>query len=88
MQEITYSTGIEYAYAKQLYLRAGYFTESANKGNRNYATMGVGFRYLFYGFDFSYLAAQQKNSPLANTLRFSLTINFGSIAGSKNSDND
>ncbi len=87
MQEITYSTGVEYAYNKQLYLRAGYFTESVNKGNRNYATMGVGFKYLFYGFDFSYLAAQQKNSPLANTLRFSLTINFGNT-GSNNSNND
>ena len=86
MQEISYSTGIEYAYAKQLYLRAGYFTESANKGNRNYATMGVGFRYLFYGFDFSYLAAQQKNSPLANTLRFSLTINFGNTGSNSNND--
>ena len=86
MQEISYSTGIEYAYAKQLFLRLGYFTESANKGNRNYATMGVGFRYLFYGFDFSYLAAQQKNSPLANTLRFSLTINFGNTGSSSNND--
>ncbi len=84
MQEISYSTGLEYAYAKQLFLRAGYFTESVNKGNRQYATMGVGFKYLFYSFDFSYLAAQQKNSPLANTLRFSLTINFGTTAKSGN----
>ncbi|MEO8887180.1 MAG: type IX secretion system outer membrane channel protein PorV [Mucilaginibacter sp.] len=78
LQEITYSPGVEYSYAKQLFLRAGYFGESANKGNRQYVTMGVGFKYLYYGFDFSYLAAAQKNSPLANTLRFSLSINFGS----------
>src|SRR6185312_4477044 len=80
LQEITYSPGVEYAYNKQFFLRAGYFGESANKGNRQYFTTGIGFKYLYYGFDFSYLAAAQKNSPLANTLRFSLSINFGSTS--------
>lgn len=84
MQEVSYSTGIEYAYAKQFFLRGGYFTESVNKGNRQYATMGIGFKYLFYAFDFSYLAAQQKNSPLANTIRFTLSINFGTTSKSNN----
>ena len=78
MQEISYSPGVEYTYNKTLALRAGYFSESPNKGNRQYFTVGVGLKYLFYSFDFAYLAAQQKNSPLANTLRFSLAMNFGS----------
>lgn len=78
MQEISYSPGVEYTYNKTLALRAGYYHESPNKGNRQYFTMGVGLKYLFYSFDFAYLAAQQKNSPLANTLRFSLAMSFGS----------
>jgi len=44
----------------------------------HYFTVGTGFRYDIYAFDFSYIAASQQNSPLANTLRFTLMINFGS----------
>jgi len=78
MQEISLSPAIEYSYANILALRAGYFYENPNKGNRQYFTMGVGLKYNVYSFDFSYLAAQQKSSPLANTLRFTLSANFGS----------
>ncbi|RZA03179.1 MAG: type IX secretion system outer membrane channel protein PorV [Sphingobacteriaceae bacterium] len=78
LREISYSPGVEYNYNKTLALRAGYFHESPTKGNRQYFTMGIGLKYLFYSFDFAYLAAQQRNSPLANTLRFSLAMSFGS----------
>ncbi len=78
LQEITYSLGIEYVYNKQFYLRAGYFYENPNQGNRQYVTMGVGLKYDVFKFDFSYLAASQQNSPLANTIRVSLLASFGS----------
>jgi hypothetical protein len=78
LQEISYSTGIEYVYNKQFYLRAGYFYENPNQGNRQYVTMGVGLKYDVFKFDFSYLAASQQNSPLANTIRVSLSAGFGS----------
>jgi hypothetical protein len=77
IQEITFSPGFEYSYNQVLAIRAGYFYENPNNGGSHYLTMGVGLRYNEFNFDFSYLAATQQNSPLANTLRFSLTMNFG-----------
>jgi len=82
-QEITISTGVEYWYNQLFALRAGYFYENPNKGGSHYLTAGVGFKYEIFNFDFSYLAASQQNSPLANTLRFTLSVNFG---GDKNAN--
>jgi len=76
--EIYYSVGAEYWYNKVFALRAGYYFENADKGGRQYLTLGVGFKYQDFGFDFSYLAANQQSSALANTLRFTLSANFGS----------
>jgi len=81
LQEITISTGLEYWFDQKFALRAGYFYENPNKGGAQYFTTGVGFKYESFTFDFSYLAASQQNSPLANTLRFTLSANFG---GDKN----
>ena len=81
LQEINVSPGIEYWYNQQFALRAGYFYQNPNKGGAQYMTFGVGFKYSDYTFDFSYLAASQQNSPLANTLRFTISANFG---GNKN----
>jgi hypothetical protein len=78
IKEVSISTGLEYWYNQQFALRAGYFYENPSKGGRQYATLGVGLKYDVYRFDFSYLAASQKNSPLANTLRLTLGISFGS----------
>ncbi|MDB5005945.1 MAG: hypothetical protein JWQ84_3334 [Mucilaginibacter sp.] len=83
LQEITLSPAIEYWYNQLFAVRAGYFYQNANQGGAHYFTMGVGFKYSGYNFDFSYLAASQQNSPLANTLRFTLIANFG---GDKNSN--
>jgi hypothetical protein len=80
MQEITISPGLEYWYNKQFAVRVGYFYENPNNGGLHYFTLGTGFRYDIYAFDFSYIAASQQNSPLANTLRFTLMVNFGAPA--------
>ncbi|GAA4924730.1 type IX secretion system outer membrane channel protein PorV [Mucilaginibacter defluvii] len=77
IKEITVSPALEYWYNKQFALRTGYFYEAASKGGRKYLSMGVGFKYQDFTFDFSYLAANQQNSALANTLRFTLSANFG-----------
>lgn len=77
LQEVTISPGLEYWYDQLFALRAGYFYENPNKGGSHYLTVGVGLKYTIYTFDFSYLAASQQNSPLANTLRFTLSANFG-----------
>lgn len=79
LQEITFSSGFEYWYDKTFAIRAGYFYENPNKGNRQYITLGAGFHYNDFKLDFSYISANQEKSPLANVLRFSLGYNFGSV---------
>ncbi len=78
IKEFTYSAGLEYWYQDSFALRAGYFNESKDKGARKFATIGAGFRYTAITLDVSYLfSASKVKNPLENTLRFSLTFNFG-----------
>ncbi|RYU85874.1 type IX secretion system outer membrane channel protein PorV [Mucilaginibacter terrigena] len=77
MKEISFSPGMEYIYNERFAIRAGYFYENPAKGGRHYATAGLGLKYDVFQFDFSYLIASQQNSPLANTLRFTLSAGFG-----------
>ncbi len=83
-RELNYSTGLEYWYAEQFAIRAGYFYEHPTKGDRQYFTMGAGVKYNVFVLDFSYLidASSSINgtSPLANTIRFSMTWNLGAMA--------
>ena len=79
MKEFTISTGAEYSYNDQFFVRAGYFWEDKTKGNRKYATVGVGIVYNVFGLNFSYLIPSGNGvnrNPLSNTLRFSLLFNF------------
>jgi len=79
LQEVTYSVGSEYAYQDSFFLRGGYFHESPVKGARKFFSLGAGFKYNVVKVDVSYLFnTSQITNPLANTLRFSLTFNFGS----------
>lgn len=73
IQEINIAGGLEYWYDKQFAVRGGYFYESAQKGNRQYFTLGAGLRYNVFGLDFSYLISTNPNNPLKNTLRFTLS---------------
>ncbi|WP_372947941.1 type IX secretion system outer membrane channel protein PorV [Mariniphaga sp.] len=74
LQEINLSAGVEYWYNNQFALRAGYFWEHENKGNRKFLTAGAGFRMNVFALDFSYLLPTQRNHPLENTLRFTLSF--------------
>lgn len=76
LHEITYSAGLEYWYADQFALRAGYFHEHETKGNRKYFTAGLGLELNVIGLDFSYLIATDQHNPLENTLRFSIYLDF------------
>jgi len=76
LREINYAAGFEYWYADQFALRGGYFYENPVKGNRQFFTLGAGVKYNIFSFDFSYLIAAQQRNPLANTLRFTLRLNF------------
>nr|WP_317632872.1 type IX secretion system outer membrane channel protein PorV [uncultured Flavobacterium sp.] len=78
MKEFTWALGGEYVYQDSFAFRLGYFHESEYKGARQYATLGAGFKYNIVTIDVSYLFATSKiQNPLENTLRFSLTFNFG-----------
>ncbi len=78
MKEITYSLGAEYMYQDSFAFRLGYFHESPDKGARKFFSLGAGFKYNVVKLDVSYLfSASKVRNPLENTLRFSLTFNFG-----------
>jgi hypothetical protein len=83
MQEVNLSAGIEYWYNKQFALRAGYFWEHENKGNRKFITAGAGFRMNVFSLDFSYLLPTQQNHPLANTLRFTLSFDVEAFSNQR-----
>lgn len=76
LSEITISAGLEYWYRGVFALRAGYFIEHEDKGDRKFFTTGMGFRYQVFGLDFSYLIPQEQNHPLGDTLRLSFVFNL------------
>lgn len=78
LKEFTWSLGAEYQYQDSFAFRAGYFNEAEEKGARKFFALGAGFKYTTINIDVSYLfSASKVQSPLENTLRFSLTFNFG-----------
>ena len=78
LKEITWALGAEYWYQDSFALRLGYFNENELKGARKFFTLGAGFKYNVVKIDVSYLfSASKVRNPLENTLRFSLTFNFG-----------
>lgn len=78
LKEFTWALGAEYSYQDSFSLRTGYFHESEEKGARKFFTLGAGFKYNIVKIDVSYLfSASKVKNPLENTLRFSLTFNFG-----------
>nr|AOE12607.1 conserved hypothetical protein [uncultured bacterium] len=80
VSEFTYALGAEYLYNNAFALRAGYFHESEDKGNRQYFTLGGGFKTNALNIDLSYLInSSDVNNPLENSLRFSLSFDLGEI---------
>jgi hypothetical protein len=79
-KEFAFSLGGEFIYNEQFAVRAGYFYENKNKGNRQYFSMGAGFRYNNLDINLSYLIPSGtgvNRNPLSNTIRFSLLFNLG-----------
>lgn len=76
MQEIMWSVGVEYAYNKQFFVRAGYFNENEYKGNRKYFTAGAGFKLNVFQLDAGYVISTSQSNPLDKTLRFSLSFDL------------
>ncbi|KDN55430.1 type IX secretion system outer membrane channel protein PorV [Flavobacterium seoulense] len=78
LKEVIYSAGAEYSYQEAFAMRLGYHHENMAKSGLRYFTLGAGFKYSAVKIDVSYLFSASKiPNPLENTLRFSLTFNFG-----------
>jgi hypothetical protein len=78
LKEFTWALGAEYKYQDSFSFRTGFFNESEDKGARKFFALGAGFKYNVINVDLSYLfSASKVQSPLENTLRFSLTFNIG-----------
>ncbi len=75
-KRFTHSVGIEYWYSNLIALRSGYFYEDPNFGDRSFLTFGGGVRISFIGVDFSYILGSDEDSPLNDTIRFSLLATF------------
>lgn len=89
LKEYQVSLGAEYWYQNQFAVRAGYFYENKDKGDRKYFTCGLGVRYQIFNLNFAYLVPSGSGinrNPLSNTFRFSLLFEFdGAPKGSKSS---
>ena len=78
LKEFTWALSAEYLYQDSFAFRMGYFNESEDKGARKFLALGAGFKANVVNIDLSYLfSASKVQSPLENTLRFSLTFNIG-----------
>ena len=60
-------------------LRAGYFNEAQNKGNRKFFTAGAWVKMNLCSVDFSYLIPINRDNPLANTSRFNILFDEDSF---------
>ena len=76
VEQFTVGAGVEYWYSDLFALRTGYFYEDPDNGNRQFLNFGAGLRYNIVGVDISYIYTLEEDSPLANTLRFSLLFEF------------
>ncbi len=78
LEEVLVNVGAEFWYDNRFALRGGYQYEDAQKGGRQYFTLGLGIKFNVFGLDFAYLipASATVKSPLENTLRFSLLFDF------------
>jgi hypothetical protein len=79
LKELTIALGAEFWYKSQFAIRAGYFYENPDKGNRKYFTIGAGLIYNTIGINLSYLlpsGSTINRNPLSNTVRFGLSFDL------------
>ncbi len=79
LREIMWSVGAEYAYDNKFFVRGGYFYENPNKGNRQYFSVGAGFKLTAFQMDVGYLISTVPSNPLDQTLRFSLSFDMDGL---------
>lgn len=78
-QEVQWGVGLEYSYNRQFFGRIGYSYENWRKGNRNYLTLGAGFKLSIFSLDVAYCVATTGSNPLDQTMRFTLGFDLAGI---------
>ena len=79
LKEINISIAAEYNYNSQFFVRGGYFYENQMKGNRQYFSVGAGFRMTVFQLDAAYLISTVPSNPLDQTLRFTLSFDMDGL---------
>ena len=79
LKEVNVSLGAEYSYNNQFFVRGGYYYENQLKGNRQYFSMGAGFKMNVFRLDAAYLISTVQSNPLDQTLRFSLSFDMDGL---------
>lgn len=79
LEKIMASIGAEYSYNEQFFVRGGYYYENKYQGNRQYFSVGAGFRMSVFQLDAAYLISTVQSNPLDQTLRFSLSFDMDGI---------
>jgi hypothetical protein len=88
LREWNVGGGIEYLYNDVFAFRTGFFNEHYSKGARQFITLGAGIKYTVFTVDLSYLISTRQQNPLANTLRFTLRLQFSDLAKSSSASED
>lgn len=73
-----FGLGAEYVFRSDLFLRSGYYLDTATSTDRNYLTLGAGVRRGNLLLDVSYLFSTSRVvNPFENTLRVGISFGFG-----------
>jgi hypothetical protein len=86
LREFNIGGGVEYLFNDAFAFRTGFFNEHYSKGARQFITLGAGIKYTVFTVDLSYLISTRQQNPLANTLRFTLRLQFSDLAQSSNDE--
>ena len=73
-REINWSFGAELRLDEIIFLRSGFFYEHYTKGNRQYATVGLGGKFRMYEANVSYLVPISQQHPWAKTLQVGVSV--------------
>ena len=76
---IAISFGMEYAYNHRFFVRGGYFYEQPDSGNRQFFSVGGGFKLNAFQLDVAYLISTIPYNPLDQTLRLSLSFDLDGL---------
>ena len=80
LREVNWAIGAEYAYDRRFFVRGGYYYENKYKGNRQFFSLGSGFKLTSFQLDVAYLISTVPSNPLDQTLRFSLSFDMDGLA--------